>query len=164
MQWHAGPRDVAAVPPSDQKYSWERSAAAVRHGRLSRYLGPMKAGQPPGAWSGGVRRRWLEARANEFAKKQRLPATPSTPQHHPNASRANLPRPRSADTRPRFPLSRAPVQVFHRLWLTISGNANLNSWKSACSVITTHFSDLRMRCLRLFRDHCRLVSLNPFED
>ena len=68
-------------------------------------------------------------------------------------------------TRPRPPLSRAPAQAFYRLWLTISGNANLNNLESARSVITRlTFSDLRMRCLRLFRDHYRLVSLNPFED
>jgi len=58
---------VAAVLPSDRDYSWELSAAAVG---LSRSLGPIKAGQPPGAWLGGARRRWLEARASEFAKSK----------------------------------------------------------------------------------------------
>jgi hypothetical protein len=62
-------------------------------------------------------------------------------------------------TRPRPPLSRAPAQVFpppmaYYFWQ-----------RESCIVWEAHARPyLRMRCLRLFRDHCRLVSINPFED
>ena len=157
---------VAAVLPSDQDSSWELSAAAVG---LSRPLGPIRAGQPPGAWSRGARRRWLGARASEFAKKQRLPASPSIARHDPNVSRANLPRPRSADS----PLNQAKTSaescscpsLSTAYGLLFLATRILHSLESARPAITgPHFSDLRMRCLRSFRDHCRLVSLSPFED
>ena len=155
MRWHAGGYCASKRP--------RLFLGAFRCS--CRVITPLGPDQGWAAAGGLVKR----GTAQVVGKKQRLPASPSIARRHPTSAEPIFPALEALTarlTRPRPPLSRALAQVFpppmaYYFWQ-----------RESCIVWKAHarpspdltFSDLRMRYLRSFRDHCRLVSLNPFED